>query len=85
MYWKEYDESPDDFAWHQGSRFDARPLMILAPGTDELDEFCIRSLEECLESGDAPAEDEGVDVVGALVGVDRLQVHHVPVGIKDIW
>ena len=42
-------------------------------------------LEECLESGDAPAEDKGVDVVGALVGVDRLQVHHVPVGIKDIW
>ena len=37
------------------------------------------SLEECLESGDAPAEDEGVDVVGALVRVDRLKVHHVPV------
>ena len=42
-------------------------------------------LEECLESGDSPAEDEGVDVVGALVGVDRLQVHHVPVGKKRIF
>ena len=72
---------PDDFAWHQGSRFDAWPLMILAPGG--LESWWV--LEECLESGDAPAEDEGVDVVGALVRVDRLQVHHVPVGNKDIW
>ena len=50
------------------------PVLIL----DEL-------LEECLESGDAPTEDEGVDVVGALVRVDRLQVHHVPVGKKRIF
>ena len=29
------------------------------------------------QAGDASAQDEGVDVVGALVGVHRLQVHHV--------
>ena len=39
--------------------------------------FASGVLEECLESGDAPAEDEGVDVVGSLVGVDGLQVHDV--------
>ena len=33
---------------------------------------------EGLESGDGPAQDEGVHVVGALVRVDGLQVHHVP-------
>ena len=29
------------------------------------------------QAGDASAQDEGVDVVGALVRVHRLQVHHV--------
>ena len=32
---------------------------------------------ESLESCDGTAEDEGVDVVGAFVGIDRLQVHDV--------
>ena len=30
------------------------------------------------DAGDGPPQDEGVDVVGALVRVDSLQVHHVP-------
>lgn len=33
---------------------------------------------EGLDAGDGAAEDEGVDVVRALVGVDGLQVHDVP-------
>src|SRR5207247_10484315 len=33
---------------------------------------------ESVEARDVPAHDEGVDVVGAFVGVDRLQIHHVP-------
>ena len=35
------------------------------------------SIRECRETRDAPANDEGVDVVGSLVGVDSLQVHDV--------
>ena len=30
-----------------------------------------------MDSGDGPAEDEGVDVVGTFVGIDRFQVHDV--------
>src|SRR4030095_12100120 len=33
---------------------------------------------EVVEARDVPAHDEGVDVVGAFVSVDRLQIHHVP-------
>src|SRR5215467_4700278 len=32
---------------------------------------------ERVEAGDVPADDEGMDVVRALVGVDGLQIHHV--------
>ena len=35
------------------------------------------SVSEGREPRDAPADDEGVDVVGSLVGVDGLQVHDV--------
>ena len=35
-------------------------------------------LGERLQIGDAPAQDERVNVVRALVRVDSLQVHHVP-------
>ena len=35
------------------------------------------SVSEGREAGDSPANDEGVDVVGSLVGVDSLQVHDV--------
>src|SRR5882672_2477462 len=33
---------------------------------------------EGVEARDVPAHDQGVDIVGALVRVHRLQVHHVP-------
>src|SRR6266511_1665784 len=33
---------------------------------------------EGVESGDIAAHDQGVDIVGALVRVHRLQIHHVP-------
>src|SRR5262249_23224575 len=36
-----------------------------------------RSHAEGVEARDVAAHDQGVDVVGALVGVDRFQVHHV--------
>ena len=55
-----------------------RPIIALAPGPDELVSQPAYTLEERLQIGDAPAQDEGVDVVRALVRVDRLQVHHVP-------
>ena len=55
-----------------------RPIIVLAPGPDELVSQPAYILEERLQIGDAPAQDEGVDVVRALVRVDRLQVHHVP-------
>ena len=35
------------------------------------------SIRECRETRDAPPNDEGVDVVSSLVGVDSLQVHYV--------
>jgi hypothetical protein len=31
-----------------------------------------------LQTGDGPAQNKGVDVMGALVRVHGLQVHHVP-------
>src|SRR5262245_56887468 len=36
------------------------------------------SRAEGVEPRDVPAHDEGMDVVRALVRVDRLQIHHVP-------
>ena len=35
------------------------------------------SISEGWDARDSPANDEGVDVVGSLVGVDSLQVHDV--------
>jgi len=36
-----------------------------------------RSLHKCLNAGLSTAEDKGMDIVGALVGVHGFQVHHV--------
>src|SRR5262245_39958688 len=33
---------------------------------------------ECGDPGLCAAEDEGMDVMRALIGVDRLEIHHVP-------
>jgi hypothetical protein len=33
---------------------------------------------ECGQAGDIPADDQGLDAVGALVGVHDLHVGHVP-------
>src|SRR6266700_5657672 len=33
---------------------------------------------ECADTGDVPADDEGLDGLGAFVGVDGLDVGHVP-------
>ena len=33
---------------------------------------------ECRYAGNSPADDESVDVVGALVSIDSLQVHDMP-------
>src|SRR5687767_12190853 len=40
--------------------------------------FCLwGSLAECLDPRDGAPQDQGVDVVRALVGVHHLEVHHV--------
>src|SRR3954470_18491833 len=32
---------------------------------------------ECLDAGLRPPEDQGMDVMGPLIGVDRLEIDHV--------
>lgn len=36
------------------------------------------ALEKGLVASDGTAKDEGMDIVGAFIGVDSLQVHHMP-------
>src|SRR5690242_2935034 len=58
------------------TRSDGKPTP-----TDQWDTEWRARLLEGRQAGDVLAEDQRVDVVGALVGEDRLQVAHVAAGL----
>src|SRR6266704_5085401 len=73
------------------SRFAPIPVTSSSGGPDPRTEVRIRSRAASISTnrivrpsgeragtGDVPADDEGLDGLGAFVGVDRLDVGHVP-------
>ncbi len=49
---------------------------VVAPGTAWPAGHPERVLDERARAGDGPADDQGIDLAGALVGVDRLGIGH---------